>query len=173
MHFTLCTSLYALHSMHFTLCTSLYALQSMLLCQGAPHGRTLRDAFGKTQRRQTSPALLAASPFPFPAASSEAHGLATPTCSGHPMVLDDLPDLGLEALAPKAAKRKQELLFRLCDFGLKIYWFQRLPAPEFVQNMFLYPILPRTRSKSCFQCFREQGKPLFSFGMFIAQTKLM
>ena len=29
MHFTLCTSLYALHSMHFTLCTSLYALHSM------------------------------------------------------------------------------------------------------------------------------------------------
>ena len=29
MHFTLCTSLYALHSMHFTLCTSLYALDSM------------------------------------------------------------------------------------------------------------------------------------------------
>ena len=66
MHFTLCTSLYALHSMHFTLCTSLYALHSMLhsmlftLCtslyvlhsmllgQRAPHGRTLRDAFGNT-----------------------------------------------------------------------------------------------------------------------------
>ena len=29
MHFTLCTSLYALHSMHFTLCTSLHALHSM------------------------------------------------------------------------------------------------------------------------------------------------
>ena len=29
MHFTLCTSLYALHSMHFTLCASLYALHSM------------------------------------------------------------------------------------------------------------------------------------------------
>ena len=57
MHFTLCTSLYALHSMHFTLCnsmhltlcTSLYALQSMLLGQRAPHGRTLRDAFGKNR----------------------------------------------------------------------------------------------------------------------------
>ena len=31
MQFTLCTSLYALHSMHFTLCTSLYALHSMHL----------------------------------------------------------------------------------------------------------------------------------------------
>ena len=29
MHFTLCTSLYALHSMHFTLCSELYALESM------------------------------------------------------------------------------------------------------------------------------------------------
>ena len=29
MQFTLCNSLYALHSMHFTLCTSLYALHSM------------------------------------------------------------------------------------------------------------------------------------------------
>ena len=55
MHFTLCTSLYALHSMHFTLCTSLYALQSVLLCQGAPHGRTLRDAFGKKTLAESSP----------------------------------------------------------------------------------------------------------------------
>ena len=58
MHFTLRTSLYALHSMRFTplhsmlftLCTSLYVLHSMLLGQRAPHGRTLRDAFGKTQK---------------------------------------------------------------------------------------------------------------------------
>ena len=31
MHLTLCTSLYALHSMHFTLCISFYALHSMHL----------------------------------------------------------------------------------------------------------------------------------------------
>ena len=46
MHFTLRASLYALHSMHLTQCTSLYVLHSMLLGQRAPHGRTLRDAFG-------------------------------------------------------------------------------------------------------------------------------
>ena len=46
VRFTLCTSLYALRSMRFTLCTSLYVLHSMLLGQRAPHGRTLRDAFG-------------------------------------------------------------------------------------------------------------------------------
>ena len=49
MHFTLCASFYALHSMLFTLCTSLYVLRSMLLGQRAPHGRTLRDAFGNKQ----------------------------------------------------------------------------------------------------------------------------
>ena len=43
---------HGIYSMHFTLCTSLYALQSMLLCQGAPHGRTLRDAFGKKNHPQ-------------------------------------------------------------------------------------------------------------------------
>ena len=57
VRFTLCTSLYALRSMRFTLCTSLYVLHSMLLGQRAPHGRTLRDVFGKnsSQPKARSP----------------------------------------------------------------------------------------------------------------------
>ena len=105
MHFTLCTSLYALHSMHFTLCTSLYALQSMLLCQGAPHGRTLRDAFGKKNFRNPPTSYTFRDP-------SGHQGIRVAAALGlHVVSADLLPTVACQTLLLHAF---QCLLFFLC-----------------------------------------------------------